>query len=293
MTSYERDYYREGAAGLGFGNQLRLWSVTTWLIILNVAVFVADALLERFVGEPYLTVWGDFSAVTAVLHTQVWRFLTFQFLHSGLGHLFFNMLTLFFFGPMVEGFIGARRFIGFYLLCGVAGAATYLILWAAHVPGIGSYTSLVGASAGIFGVLIAAAQLAPDTRVMLLFPPIPMKLRTLAWGVLAISAFMVITNAENAGGEAAHLGGAALGFLLITKLHWLNFLEGVSFRKISPGAIRQQVHKNAWQRRMQEAEELEREVDRILDKVAKEGMASLTSREKRTLQRATELQRRG
>lgn len=192
-----------------------MWSVTIWLIVLNVLVFVIDRLLgARWRYLPMAT-WGYFSAETAIQHLQLWRLITFQFLHASVGHLFFNMLSLYFFGPLVERYLGSRRFIVFYLLCGMAGAAAYLLMLNAGVL-IGSpAVPLVGASAGIFGVLIAAARIAPQAYVMLLFPPIPMRLRTLAWVLLGLATFTVLSNGRNAGGEAAHLGGAALGALLI------------------------------------------------------------------------------
>jgi membrane associated rhomboid family serine protease len=74
---------------------------------------------------------------------------------------------------------------------------------------------LVGASAGIFGVLIAAAHVAPNAMIMMMFPPVPMRLRTLAWVFIAIAVYTVFTRGRNAGGEAAHLGGAIVGFLLM------------------------------------------------------------------------------
>jgi membrane associated rhomboid family serine protease len=116
---------------------------------------------------------------------------------------------------MVEQHLGSRRYLRFYLICGMGGAVTYLGLWAKGILIGDPWQPLVGASAGIFGVLIAAAQVAPDATVMLLFPPIPMRLRTLAWAFIAIAVYTVLTRGHNAGGEAAHLGGAIGGFLLM------------------------------------------------------------------------------
>ena len=202
--------------------RLPAWSVTTWLIVINVAVFVADRFLIILTGRPLLTLLGAFSAWTAVDHLQIWRFLTFQFLHASLGHIFFNMLGLYFFGPLIEGYLGSRRFLAFYLLCGMSGAAAYMLMLHAGILIDAPWVPLVGASAGIFGILIAAARVAPDARVMLLFPPIPMRLRTLAWVLLGIAIFTILANGSNAGGQAAHLGGAALGALLIAHPRWLD-----------------------------------------------------------------------
>jgi len=219
MGFYDRPYLRSGPRSQSYRvGGMRPQSVTTWLIVINVAVYLINEISGGVMAR-----WGYFSADTFVHRLQLWRFITFQFLHAGPGHLFFNMLTLYFFGQLVEGWLTPRRFLAFYLLCGIAGAATYLILWQVGFLSIyGAKTPLVGASAGIFGVLIAAARLAPNTTVMLLFPPIPVKLKVLALILLGIAVWMVLVNGPNAGGQAAHLGGAAMGALLIARPKLLN-----------------------------------------------------------------------
>jgi membrane associated rhomboid family serine protease len=243
MGIYDRDYYREAPRrqSLSFS----MLSVTTWLIIINIAVFILDSILQQHYasqsllqqhGELYrhlpsqlrqallqnslqntpkpMETWGSFSMTKAINELQVWRFITFQFLHANLTHLFSNMLSLFIFGPIVESFFGSRRYLIFYLLCGVAGAACYLLLLAVHILA-GADVPLIGASAGIFGVLVAGAVLAPNAKILLLFPPIPIKLKYLALALVGWATYVALNNGSNAGGQAAHLGGAALGFLLI------------------------------------------------------------------------------
>lgn len=224
MGLYDRDYYRSPARTADF-ERLRMLSVTGWLIIINVAVFLLDNLLlrngveyrfanARFAMGP-LEYWGHFSAGTAIWNYQVWRFVTFQFLHANFQHLLFNMLGLYFFGQMMETYLGRQRFLTFYLLCGAAGAVAYLVLWAAGVLVSSAYIPLVGASAGIFGILAAAAQVAPRATVMLMFPPMPVDLRTWAYILLGLAAATILFAGPNAGGEAAHLGGALVGIVLI------------------------------------------------------------------------------
>lgn len=267
MGIYDRDYYRAGPPRGGFG-VFNAWSVTTWLIVINVAVFVGDGLLRRAAeATPYpraaddyeqvddlddardardvrelrprrppdvtfgmspLERWGYFSTDTAIRHGQVWRFVTFQFLHAGAFHLFGNMVSLFLFGPIAEAHYGRRRFLAFYLLCGLAGAACYLILAATNVLVHDPATPLVGASAGIFGLLVAAAMIAPDVQVYA-YMGIPMTIRWLAILGMAVAAWTVLNyggirgyHGSNAGGEAAHLGGGGLGFLFMKNQHWLN-----------------------------------------------------------------------
>jgi membrane associated rhomboid family serine protease len=216
-----RDYGRPTVAGA-----MRMWSVTTWLIAINVAVFLVNWFSRSDENpEGWLDFWGHFSATTVIYHLQLWRFITFQFLHNGFPHLLFNMIALYFFGPIVEDYLGGRRFLAFYLLCGAAGGAAYLLLWALGVLQYGAATSLVGASAGIFGVLVAGARVAPDTTVMLVFPPIPLRLRVVALVTLGIAVWVVFSYGRNAGGEAAHLGGAVLGAVLIWRPDLLNVFD--------------------------------------------------------------------
>lgn len=200
---------------------MRVWSVTTWLIIINIIVYLLnnviqqDVILDGYIRSIHpIEIWGYFSVATAIYSLQLWRFITFQFLHAGLEHILFNMIALFFFGPMVESYLGPRRYLAFYLLCGIAGPIMYIILWAGGFLIHNPYVPLVGASAGIFGVLIAGAMIAPDSTA-LIYGIIPMRLKTMAWILLAIAVYTVFTNGNNAGGQAAHLGGAAAGYALI------------------------------------------------------------------------------
>jgi membrane associated rhomboid family serine protease len=219
----------------------RMISVTTWLIVANVAIYILDHLLVRLgwayvmvvqtrqgnieLNFPPLTYWGHFSEWTALGMLQPWRFVTFQFLHANVDHLIFNMIALYFFGPLVEAYLTPRLFLPFYLLCGIGGAMMYLLLllmgWRIGAP----WVPLVGASAGIFGILIAAARIAPES-VAYVFGVLPMRLRTLAYLFIAYAIFTVLFRGTNAGGEAAHLGGAAVGYLLI---EWTPALERLAW----------------------------------------------------------------
>ena len=240
MGLADRDYYRAAPAPR-FG-AMPLMTVSMWLIVINFAVALIDSILVKWVGVYYVlqlpwtsipfapvNFWGHFSVAYAIWHGQVWRFITFQFLHAGLGHLLVNMLMLYFFGPLVEAYLGRRRFLAFYLICGIAGPVGYMVLWAASATGMGNliqtaYVPLVGASAGLFGILIAAAHIAPDATV-LIYGIFPMKLRAMAWVMLLIAVYTVFTSGHNAGGEAAHLGGAVIGWLLIRNVQWLSVFD--------------------------------------------------------------------
>ena len=244
MGIYDRDYIRDRPRG-GFG-PFSLWSVTTWLIVINVAVYLTDHLLRRTgvprdeppafalegdwieaapPGHPHpwmgpLVRWGYFSTEKAIHHGHAWRFVTFPFVHGWPGHLIVNMLGLFMFGPIAEAHFGGRRFIAFYLLCGLAAAASYLLLSASRLVVQGPETPLDGASASVLGLLVAAALIAPDVEIVYYF--LPLTIRALAWLSIAVAAYTLLATGYNAGAQAAHLGGGLLGFLLMRNQHWLN-----------------------------------------------------------------------
>ncbi len=376
MGVYDRDYYRRGGGPpvgrrvLGQGRTGL--SVTAWIIIACVAVFVVDGFMARqlspveqgnyfiadgnhpglyverrlnplypglpsdmiregtvsrftvptlledgsveqvtFLGQPILTEegleigksevslmtplrrWLHFSTNLVIGGAQLWRLIGFQFLHADFQHLVFNMIGLFFFGPLVESFLGRKRYLAFYLLCGAAGAVMYLGLnllgWAwidvlgmdriagllFNAPGV----PLIGASAGVFGVIIGGAILQPNARVLLFFV-IPMKLSVLAVGLIAVSVIFLVFGLQNAGGEAAHLGGAIAGWYFIRRPDQLHGLFNF-FGRVDPTsrhfAIRGSSRKAP----------RTGEIDAILDKISREGLQSLSKKEKRLLAEAS------
>lgn len=233
-----------------------------------------------------LDAWGHFSTARGFMQIEIWRFLTFQFLHANFLHLLFNMFGLWVFGGMVEQYLGFRRYAAFYLTCGIFGAVAYLVLnllgaglglrIAGVLPG-SIHTPLVGASAGVFGVIVACAYIAPNAIVQLLFPPVPLKLKWFAYGYVALATLNLLRGGANAGGDAAHLGGAIAGYFFIRNAHLLrdffDVLGDSRKRAARPG------------RRGGDPEDAE--VDRILAKVRTEGLANLSSAEKQTLHRST------
>jgi membrane associated rhomboid family serine protease len=270
--------------------------VVKWLLISNVAIFFIDILLNHVLSSV-----GHFSVGSVFEHGQVWRILTFQFLHADLGHIAFNMFALYMFGSFVEQWWGSRKFLVYYLLCGASGALFYSILYQMGLFGkspieLGggfvmpaSYIPLVGASAGIFGCLVAVAVIAPNLQIRLLFPPIPMKMKTFALGVLGIAVVVTVFNLRNAGGEAGHLGGAILGYLLMKNPWVLGFVDRIGG---VPGRGRRRVYDATVVRETKirprtHVDFNDTEVDRILDKVNREGIQSLTESEREILRRSS------
>ena len=139
-----------------------------------------------------------------------WQVVTYAFLHGGIGHLFFNMLGLWMFGSELERLWGAKRYAAFLLAGVLAAALTQMIFTALS----GSRVPTVGASGGLFALLLAFGMLFPNRVIMPLFPPIPMKARTF---VIVFGALELVLGVLDRGGVAhfAHLGGMAGGFLMI------------------------------------------------------------------------------
>ncbi|HEX8522663.1 MAG TPA: rhomboid family intramembrane serine protease [Tepidisphaeraceae bacterium] len=202
----------------GFEPQrLKLWPVTYWLVTLNVILYIM-----QFTSRGVVTEWGDFSPEKAIYSLQIWRFITFQFLHFSPLHLLLNMAALYYFGNFVEARLGPKRYLGFYLICGICGALFYLAMWRMGFikPG-----AMIGASAGIFGVLLAVVHIAPRMVLPLAFPRRPVRVQTLALIFIAASVATILFKGPNAGGEAAHLGGAFAGWVIIRNRFWLNVFD--------------------------------------------------------------------
>jgi membrane associated rhomboid family serine protease len=245
---------------------------TAILILLNVAAFLANLLGEQ------VNAWAtQYLAVAPAMWWQAWRYVTFQFVHANLMHLVLNMLGLYFLGRPVEWEWGHRRFVIFYLLCGAAAGVIHTIFsQAMGQPGV----YLVGASGGVYGIVVACAILLPRMRIYVLI--FPMSMRTAALVFLGISVLGLLGNFWSGRGEisnAAHLGGALAAWL------WLWVLP-----RLRP-AGRPGVGEGRWERKMQAERRSQAGLDRILDKVRQKGLDSLSWWEKRTLRRATQRQR--
>jgi membrane associated rhomboid family serine protease len=177
--------------------------VTLGLVAANVVLF-------------FLTAAGGIAATFALWPLGAgfmpWQLVTYAFLHAGLTHVLFNMLGLYSFGSSLEAVWGSKRYFAYYMTCVVTAAVTQLVF--AAVTGT-SYPT-VGASGGVFGLLLAYAMLFPHRTVMLLFPPIPMKAPVFAVVYGAIELFLGVTGTQEGVAHFAHLGGMLGGFLLLS-----------------------------------------------------------------------------
>jgi membrane associated rhomboid family serine protease len=179
--------------------------VTLALLVANIAVFLAEGLLPLDV----FALWppGSFES-----RFQPWQLVTYAFLHGGLMHIFFNMLALYMFGGQIERLYGPRFFLLYYFGCVVSAAVVHLVItaWmgAPQVP-------MVGASGGVYGLLLAFAVHFPHQKILLLFPPIPLPARVFVAAFAALELYFGITQTAAGVAHFAHLGGMLGGWLLI------------------------------------------------------------------------------
>lgn len=272
-------YGRGGGFGFGQG----LTPVVKRLLIANAVVFVATWIIgPRFVVE-----WFAFHPGRVL--TRPWGVFTYMFVHGGFWHVFVNMLVLFFFGPPLESRWGGREFFRFYLVAGLGGVLLSFLF--------GPGAAVVGASAAVYGVMLAFAMNWPDSPIYI-------------WGIFPVKAkwlvaFLFVLSLVSAFGEPggnvahfAHLGGFFTAFLYL-KMDWRGGEQMERLRKTTRKVRRLAIvpreedearsstgeSAGGWsaadERRLLDA------VDKVLDKISREGMSALTPEEKRILDEAS------
>jgi membrane associated rhomboid family serine protease len=180
------------------------------LLIINVGVFLLQQLFNPLLMH-YFALWPPQSVIYGD-NFQVWQFLTYGFLHGTWMHLFFNMFALYMFGSEIERLLGPRRYLIYYLVCVVGAALMHLIvLQVATLPP----APVVGASGGVFGLLLAFGMAWPHRKLMLIFPPIPMPAWLFVTLYGAAELWLGITGTAQGVAHFAHLGGMATGFVMI------------------------------------------------------------------------------
>ena len=273
------------------------------LLITNVVIWLLfDVFLGVFTveGVPvivYLTQWFALWP-TASPHFYPWQLLTYLFLHGGLWHLFFNMFALWMFGMELEHVWGSRKFLAFYLVCGVAGGVTNLIV----SPLLGQAAPTIGASGAVFGVLLAFGMMFPDRPIYLYFL-LPVRAKYFIAAYIGLELFFGVTGTSDGVAHFAHLGGAAAGALFVLSdrgvLPVRDFwgkLRGLG-RSSAPRGTRYDGGNDVVQdvsffdirdgRRLNEEEITQEMVDDILDKISRSGYQSLSDEEKRILNDAS------
>ena len=273
-------------------------------IYINVGVFFVFALLDvvatlfNFTSPSYfLKTWLELPSSPTSYMYQPWSLVTYMFLHGGLTHILWNMLMLYWFGKTFLSFFSTRHFVGLYLLGGIVGGLFFMLAYNVFpmFTSSGSKAHLVGASAAVLAIVVASAVRVPDHKKNLMFIG-EVKLSTLA--VVMVLMSLLLVTSDNAGGSFAHLGGAFAGWVFA---YYLNKGRDITlyinkaidfFKNIGSGGFKfpskpkMRIFKgkrsddydyNA-QKKEQNAD-----IDKILEKLKKNGYSSLTEEEKKRL----------
>ena len=287
----DRDYMRDPSGG---GR-----SLTIDLIILLIALFVVQACLFFYGGINLINNLG--LSLDGIKHGHVWQLLTFQFLHSvpWPWHVLANCLGLYYFGRSVEETLGRAQFLTLYFASGFFGGALQLLttLLPHHVDG-----PVLGASAGVMGLLASYAMLFPmrDITIFILFFPLTVRVSYIFWFLLCISAFGTLVPFDSTA-HAAHLGGLLMGVAFIrwdmnpSRMwsQWHPFRRKIRSKQMMKAAVVGSTFSKLRRRaRPEDSQDLpseefiSKEVDPILDKISAHGIQSLTDRERQILQAA-------
>lgn len=255
------------------------------LMLVNIAVFVVVLLGDTFAWlmdgswfNEFVVKWFAVSSDTEVLSARFWTLGTYMFIHSGFWHLFFNMVMLYFGGVVFLQYLSEKNLLYTYLLGGLTGAVFFVAAYNTFPVFNGETATVVGASASVMAIIVAAAAYMPDYNVNLfLFGRI--RLKYLALIFVAIDLLSITRG--NAGGHIAHLGGAAYGLV-----YGLILSRGLEFGKFFRRHPRMKVHRNTDARNLTDEDynrnkaDNQEKIDAILDKIAKNGYSSLSKEEK-------------
>lgn len=272
------------------------------IILLNVILFVVMIILKvvftlsGFSGlydsiSSQLMLPADFKEYIF----QPWSIITYFFFHEGFLHIIFNLLFLYWFGRIIQDFLGNNRLISLYVIGGIIGGLFFMLMYNV-VPYYSDRIDgslMLGASAGVFAVVVGAATFMPNHTFMLLFlGPVRIKYIALFYVLLSLSR----TIGSNAGGELAHIGGAIVGFFFIRQLQNGNDLGVPVIQTIDwvrdlfkPRPKIKVTHRNTTSTKSRPAPKPsmsqtdQDEIDAILDKISERGYESLTKEEKQKL----------
>ncbi|WP_430905445.1 rhomboid family intramembrane serine protease [Maribacter sp. 2-571] len=280
-----------GTTGLRY--QYTRLSIAEKLIVINVAVFLLDLLIPFFLKLPgeAISVWFELPKEISRFLSQPWSLVTYAFFHGSFGHIFWNMLLLYFSSRILLNLFGDRKFINIYFLGIIAGGATFLISYNIFPVFYNANSALIGASAGVMAVLIFVCAYIPQQEVRLIF----FNVRLWVVGLTVVLLDLIQMGSGNAGGHLAHLGGALLGYVYARQLTggrdigegFAKMLDSIGnlFKPKAKKAPLKTVYRkqrNTGSRTVKNSDKAsqQRKIDEILDKIGKSGYESLSKAEK-------------
>lgn len=294
---------------------LRIPTITKNLLIINILAFIAMLVLEPMAGIDLNDICGLHFFKASNFH--LYQLVTYMFMHGGWTHIIVNMFMLWMFGAVVENVWGGKRFLFYYIFCGIgAGLCQELVQYIQYISeGLANYESVnigsqiismqqflgmsttVGASGAIYALLLAFGMMFPNEKMFIIPIPVPIKAKWIVLLSIIVELFSSIAAGGDGVAHTAHLGGMLFGLLLI--LYWRhhpgqgytsgggtqffnNLRQRWDNRSASHGDGRWQGSRSDWDYNARKKAEQD-EVDRILDKIRKSGYDSLTHDEKQTL----------
>lgn len=275
---YQRQYYTSNPIRTG----RNVSSAVKWLLIINCGVYIIQLLANRSLLEIIIIKYLALIPLQIKTNFYLWQFVTYMFLHGSITHILFNMLALWLLGTHVERHIGKNKFLMLYFLCGTgAGIISFLANTSCAYP-------TLGASAGVLGVLTAFAFFWPNQYILLYFI-IPIKVKWLVIGYAIISYFMIPKSSTQGIAHLAHLSGIVISylFLLFTSK---KFEDGMILIR-QPFKIKS-FFRNLWHKiKPSKSRNKEPDILRILKKVDRMGINSLTPEELDILKKESERRR--
>ncbi len=262
--------------GISFGG--RLTPAVKWLIGINTIIFLFTYFLPLFFppGIDFIVKWFGLTPSIIIYKLAIWQLITYLFLHAGIFHILFNMLILWMFGGPLENQWGSRKFLFYYFLTGIGAGITYVIF--ALVTGMGNTT--IGASGAVYGLLLAFAVLYPDS-IILMFFLFPMKMK---YAVIIFAAIEFLMSFQLTGvAHIAHLGGMIFGLIYLKNELYFDGLM-TSFERRKERRMVQIIKKQE-----EDFQKIQREADRILEKISLQGIEKITPKEKEMLDKASRL----
>jgi membrane associated rhomboid family serine protease len=263
----------------------RSTGMTPWvrrLLVANLVVYLLQ--LTVFVDPRFLGVFG-FDPLAAL--ARPWTFVTYLFLHGGLLHLAFNLLALYLFGRAVEDRMGSATFLAYYLACGLGGAVLSF--------GFALFTTvppMIGASAAVYGVMLAYARFWPDDGILIFPFPEPVPAKWVITFAVLLSLVFAVVPARDGIAHLAHLGGFAAGYVFLRVRAWRRD-EGLGTTPPELGVLVHPVPRAARHSApaapapprppAPRTDRVQAEVDRLLDKISASGLESLTAAERKFL----------
>jgi membrane associated rhomboid family serine protease len=290
-------------------------TMTKNLLVINILAWLATWVLQRS-GIDLNAMLGLHFFLASDF--RLYQFLTYMFLHGGFTHLLFNMFALWMFGSVIERVWGSKKFLFYYIICGLgAGIVQEMVQYASYsIQGLGAYEyvsaggvrmsmdsyinlwTTIGASGAVYGILLAFGMIFPNERLFIIPIPFPIKAKWLILGYIVIEVVSAMSGPGDGVAHMAHLGGMFFGFLLIR--YWSkhpdssqrsgqDFFENLK-RKYEERQRNQRMHAEPTDSRRETDEEYnmrqrqnQEEIDAILDKIRKSGYDSLTKEEKQKL----------